>query len=86
MIYLKNFEDKIYKHVVLTAPEKLVVWKRIIKTNFEVYSKVEDVDQLKDHKICEDICDTYTTDNQIRIYFATTWNAATNKKRVEYII
>ena len=30
MMYLKNYEDKIYKNVVLTAPEKFAILKRLL--------------------------------------------------------
>ena len=80
MIYLKNYKDKIYKSVVLTAPEKLAIPKQIIdkeaqiiisnmEDNFKVYSEVEDIDELKCHKICQDICVMNTTDDQIKTYF-----------------
>ena len=97
MIYLKNFQDKIYKNSVLTALEKLAILKQIVdkevqkivsdvEANFEGYSEAADVDELKDHKIREDIHNTCTTGNQIRTYFAATGDAAMKKKRVEHII
>ena len=55
MIYLKNFEDKILKNTVLTAPEKFAILKRIVdkevqtivsdvEDNFGGYSEPEDID------------------------------------------
>ena len=80
MMFLKNYEDKIYKNAVLSALEKLAILERIVdkeaqtivsevESDYGKYVDPEDVDEIKDHKIQVDIRDTYTTDNQIRVYF-----------------
>ena len=97
MMYLKNYEDKIYKNAVLTAPEKFAILKRIVdkeaqtivsevESDYGKYVEPEDVEEIKDHKIQDNIADTYTTDNQIRVYFAASGSAAAKKKRIEHII
>ena len=94
MIYLKNYEDKIYKNAVLTAPEKLTILKRIVdkeaqtivsevESDYGKYVDPEDVDEIKDHKVQINIRATYTTDNQTRVYFAASGLAAAKKKKVK---
>ena len=74
MMYLKNYEDKIYKNTELSAPQKLAILKRIVdkeaqtivsevESDYGKYVDPEDVDEIKNHKIQVDITDTYTTDN-----------------------
>ena len=42
MMYLKNFEDKIYKNIKLTAPEKFAILKRIVDKEAQtIVSEVE---------------------------------------------
>ena len=97
MMYLKNFEDKIYKNAVLTAQEKFAILKRIVdkeaqtivsevENDYEGYLDPEDVDEIKDYKIQVNIRSTYTTDNQIRVYFGASGTAAAKKERIEHII
>ena len=60
MMYLKNYEDKIYKNAVLTAPEKLAILKRIVdkevqtivsevESDYDKYVDPEDVEEIKNH-------------------------------------
>ena len=62
MIYLKNYDDKIYNSVSLTPLKKLAFLKRIVdkdaqtivsnvEANFEGYTEVEDVDGIHHHHI-----------------------------------
>ena len=64
MIYLKNYNDKIYSNVPLTPLEKLAFLKRIIdkeaqtivsnvEANFKGYTEVEDIDEIHHHQIRE---------------------------------
>ena len=97
MMYLKNFEDKIYKNIKLTAPEKFAILKRIVdkeaqtivsevESDYDKYAEPEDVEQIKSHKIQDDIATKYTTEAQVRTYFAATGAAADKKTRIEHII
>ena len=47
-----------------------------MESDYGKYVDPEDVDEIKDHKIQDDIRDTYTTDNQIRVYFTASGSAA----------
>ena len=97
MMYLKNFEDKIYKNALLTSPEKFTILKQIVdkeaqtivsevESDYGKYVDPEDVNEIKDCKVQVNIRATYTTDNQIRVYFAASGLAAAKKKRIEHII
>ena len=61
-MYLKNYEDKIYKNAVLTPLEKLAILKRIVdkeaqtivsevKSDYDKYAEPEDVKEIKNHKV-----------------------------------
>ena len=97
MIYLKNYDDKIYNNVSLTPLKKLAFLKRIIdkevqtivsnvEANFKSYTEVEDVDEIHHHRIREEIQAEFDTDDKIRSYFAATGSAAYKKRWIEYII
>ena len=97
MMYLKNYEDKIYKNAVLTRLEKLAILKRIVdkdaqtivsevESDYDKYAEPEDVEEIKNHKVQVDILKEYTTDDKIRTYFAATGAVAVKKKRIKHII
>ena len=57
-----------------------------VEDNFGGYSEPEDINEIKDHKVQENIRSSHFTDNQIRVYFAATGSAVAKKKRIEHII
>ena len=81
MIWLKDYEDKIFNNVSLSAPAKLGFLRRLVafkaqsilsqveldyKTN---YVEPHHVPLLTDYKVQGEIRTKYTTDAQVRIYF-----------------
>ena len=92
------FEDKVLKNIVLSAPGKLAILRRLVDFEAQtipstvendyknVYSKPDDVELLTDYRIRKEILTKYTTDNKVRVYFGDGGTAAVKIVRIKYII
>ena len=97
MIYLKNYDDKIYNIMSLTPLKKLAFLKSIndkeaqtivsnVEANFEGYTEVEEIEEIHYHRIREEIRVEYDTDDKTRSYFVATALAPYKKRQIEHII
>ena len=77
MIWCKDLEDKVLKNVVLSAPTKLAILRRLVdfeaqtilssvENNYKnIYKEPEDVTLLTDYRIREEILAKCATDDQV---------------------
>ena len=91
MLWLKNYDDKINKNILLTSAEKLAFLKHVIdkegqsivsqvERNFKLYTEVECINMIHNHRIRQNICAKYDTDDKTRPYFAANGSVAYKKK------